>query len=85
MNIIELAKEAGFDLSVDEYNGNSEVDCEGVYYTEVLERFAALVRAEREWVDLTDDEIEQLINSSIWMSIPQFAHAVIAAFKEKNK
>ena len=46
MNIIELAKEAGFDLSVDEYNGNSEVDCEGVYYTEVLERFAALVRAE---------------------------------------
>ena len=85
MNIIELAKEAGFDLSVDEYNGNLEVDCEGVYYTEVLERFAALVRAEREWVDLTDDEIEQLINSSIWMSIPQFAHAVIAAFKEKNK
>ena len=46
MNIIELAKEAGFDLSVDEYNGNLEVDCEGVYYTEVLERFAALVRAE---------------------------------------
>ena len=44
--IIELAKEAGFDLSVDEYNGNLEVDCEGVYYTEVLERFAALVRAE---------------------------------------
>ena len=43
MNITKLAKEAGFDLSVDEYNGNLEVDCEGVYYTEVLERFAALV------------------------------------------
>ena len=86
MNIIELAKEAGFDLSVDEYNGNLEVDCEGVYYTEVLERFAALVRSEREWVDLTDDEI---LNSLLkWRRGEyelQIAHAAIAAFKEKNK
>ena len=85
MNIIELAKATGktkwFGTHPDGTN-----DFLGVEFTpEQLERFAALVRAEREWVDLTDDEIEQLINSSIWMSIPQFAHAVIAAFKEKNK
>ena len=99
MNIIELAKEAGFDLSVDEYNGNLEVDCEGVYYTEVLERFAALVRAEREWVDLTDDEMfviacrvgfdGELMKTNRDNGNPSIAevfyHAVIAAFKEKNK
>ena len=86
MNIIELAKEAGFDLSVDEYNGNLEVDCEGVYYTEVLERFAALVRAEREWVDLTDDEMWAVFISRDWTGEPlHLMSAIIAAFKEKNK
>ena len=84
--IIELAKEAGFDLSVDEYNGNLEVDCEGVYYTEVLERFAALVRAEREWVDLTDDEIINVISAQPHAATyAEIGQAVIAAFKEKNK
>ena len=90
MNIIELAKEAGFSITTDWMGRPSFVSIGthgdiGLKGTQELERFAALVRAEREWVDLTDDEIEQLINSSIWMSIPQFAHAVIAAFKEKNK
>ena len=43
-------------------------------------------KAEREWVDLTDDEIEQAVLSvnsvmEAWVTY----HAVIAAFKEKNK
>ena len=86
--IIELAKAAGFFLDYDNslYCGDRDGVC-----TEELERFAALVRAEREcdstvtsearkeWVDLTDDEIAAI-------PFPHgFARAVIAAFKEKNK
>ena len=74
MNIIELAKEAGYD----EHHAT---------YDTRLERFAALVRdqerAEREWVDLTDDEIAYVAGGSPYDK--SIARAVIAAFKEKNK
>ena len=73
-NIIELAKEAGF--------GQPHI---GAMQHE-LKRFAALVRAERKWVDLTDDEINKLwYDSSYGDSGIDFARAVIAVFKEKNK
>ena len=72
MNIIELAK--------------------GVWHEDVstmdlqnLERFAYLVRAEREWVDLTDDEILNLVTQYGIDDPHWFVHAVIAKFKEKNK
>ena len=81
MNIIELAKEAG-------------LPCQHPDWTEGYERFAAIVRAEREWVDLTNDEIQKAcdetigkINDSLelyWYRIG-VAYAVIAKFKEKNK
>ena len=79
MNIIELAKEAGIPCFAGMYV---------VTEPEELERFAALVqfasanaRAEREWVDLTDDEIAQ----EFCFDDYDYARAVIAAFKEKNK
>ena len=79
MSIIELAKEAGFTV----YD-NERRAVEGEEKN--LERFAALVRAEREWVDLTDDEIYWVVagisdTPMAW----EIARAVIAAFKEKNK
>ena len=80
MNIIELAKEAGL-------LEDSNCEIYGSYYH--LERFAALVQAEREWVDLTDDEIEQWVDSLPYdpdeLHLTRFAREVIAAFKEKNK
>ena len=80
MNIIELAKEAGF----------TDTDRNGVWitdgmWTKELERFAALVRAERDWVDLTDDEIEEIGKSYFDEWSFGFARAVIAADREKNK
>lgn len=39
-----------------------------------------------EWVDLTDDEIFDAYTSDAHENTPKsFAHAVIAAYKEKNK
>ena len=52
---------------------------------ERLERFAALVRAEREWVDLTDDEKVMLSDRLNLDRRIVVIDAVIAAFKEKNK
>ena len=79
MNIIELAKEAGFAIYDNEIRS-----VEGEEKN--LERFAALVRAEREWVDLTDDEMEKAWaekrDTHNWH---ECTRAVIAAFKEKNK
>ena len=74
--VIEMAKEAGFTVTD--------------YYPERLKRFAALVRAEREWVDLTDDEIYEVCKAVPFVIIgPDYdkavSNAVIAAFKEKNK
>ena len=84
-NTIELAKATGqtkwFGTHPDGTN-----DFLGVEFTpEQLERFAALVRAEREWVDLTDDEILNLVTQYGIDDPHWFVHAVIAAFKEKNK
>ena len=70
MNIIELAKEDGYQ--------------EGRPMAR-LEAFAALVRAEREWVDLTDEEIEEIGKSYFDEWSFGFARAVIAADREKNK
>ena len=80
MNIIELAKEAGGYVA-ELPNGDTWLfDDEAM-----LERFAALVRAEREWVDLTDDEIEEIGKSYFDEWSFGFARAVIAADREKNK
>ena len=59
----------------------------GAYQTPL---YAAPVSAKREWVDLTDDEIMDLVRDECvdmrWPSTPLFiARAIIAAFKEKNK
>lgn len=105
--VLELAKEAGFELGTAWY-GSSKV----------LERFAALVRAEddpdiqysqgyldgasagklegraeREWVDLTDDEVLKSLGANSYDEYSERelanavldARAVITAFKEKNK
>ena len=71
MNIIKMAKEAGFTVTD--------------YYPERLKRFAALVRAERKWVDLTDDEKVMLSDRLNLDRRIVVIDAVIAAFKEKNK
>ena len=54
-----------------------------------LERFAALVRTEREWVDLTADDLNE-IETKICPHVDShdfelIGNAYIAAFKEKNK
>ena len=75
MNIIEMAKEAGFTVTD--------------YYPERLKRFAALVRAERKWVDLTDDEVEDLATD--WFAeewavdkAKGLIDDFLAKFKERN-
>ena len=84
MNIIELAKEAGFIINggriESPYIGGSDIGHR-------LKEFANLVRAEREWVDLTDDEIDE-IESKILIAGGEhndIYRAVIAADREKNK
>ena len=77
MNIIELAKEAGFGNVV------------SMPHIKALERFAALVRAEREWVDLTDEALAESLGwklgDPMYMTIVGLGQEAIAAFKEKNK
>ena len=75
-SVIELAKQAGYDETSETIPS----------FHQFIERFAALVRAEREWVDLTDDEIAKLKTNALHqlMSLSEFAHAVIAAWKAKN-
>ena len=56
------------------------------YTQEEVDAITALVRAEREWVDLTDDEIQEC--EHFCGDAFLFANDVIAAFKakqEKNK
>ena len=50
-------------------------------------KYAAPVSAKREWVYLTDDEIDELIRKwySPDMGLLEFAWAVIVAFEDKNK
>ena len=86
LDVVRLAKEAGLEqvVAIDPKNGTRLVKS---LPPELLERFAALIKAEREWVDLTDDEIDS-INALPWGTSGGYAKAVIAAFKakqEKNK
>ena len=80
-DIIELARKAG-GVDINSHGWTSWV---GTKSTEFLERFSALVRAERDWVDLTDDEIEEIGKSYFDEWSFGFARAVIAADREKNK
>ena len=72
--ITRLAKEAGI----------RDCTCDGDFGC--IERFAALV-AKREWVGLTDEELEPLCNE--WRIVfgswtYDFARAIEAKLKEKN-
>ena len=72
--ITRLAKEAGI----------RDCTCDGDFGC--IERFAALV-AERDWVGLTDEELEPLCNE--WRIVfgswtYDFARAIEAKLKEKN-
>ena len=49
------------------------------------ELYAAPVSAKREWVDLTDDEIEDAVGWTMTEGEMLECRAVITAFKEKNK
>jgi len=74
--VIEMAREAGL--------------VGGPVYARGLERFAALVRADekaqRTWVGLTDEEIEQscVPLGAAMLSFTEVARAIEAKLKEKN-
>ena len=57
---------------------------DGVKY---IHLYAAPVSAKREWVDLTDDEVDKLLDRAwdVRLPLPEFARTVITAFKKKNK
>ena len=88
MNTIELAKKAGFEVVDGElrlyFDGSNALLKPNLMGTVVdgLKEFATLVRAEREWVELMDDEIHELV---LTWEAHALVRAVIAAFKEKNK
>jgi len=88
MNIIEIAKEAGFDIDEGLFPFEASED-KFIGTERTLEAFADLVRAEREWVDFTDDEIEDTIHEwwqdDLTCKYSDLARKVIAAFKEKQK
>ena len=87
MNIIELAKEAGLWPSVTDVFPaelerfaklvRAEVEAEWIETNKAL----AKEIIERQWVDLTDDEIAQ----EFCFDDYDYARAVIAADREKNK
>jgi len=91
-SVSELAKEAGFEVVDGElrlyFDGSNALLKPNLMGTVVdgLKEFATLVRAEREWVELTDDEMWDVFINKDWTGEPlQLMSAVIAAFKEKNK
>jgi FMN phosphatase YigB (HAD superfamily) len=84
MNIIELAKEAGFDIDEGLFPFEASED-KFIGTERTLEAFAALVRAEREWVDLTREDMQQIAKDTLGQCNQDVYNAVIAAFKEKNK
>jgi hypothetical protein len=100
MNIIELAKEAGFDIDEGLFPFEASED-KFIGTERTLEAFAALVReqayredksltlgfevTERKFVDLTDDEKVMLSDRLNLDRRIVVIDAVIAAFKEKNK
>jgi len=75
-DIIRMAREAGID----------EPESDWMYWA-AMERFAALVAAPREWVELTDDEARALVNRvtfgdrTNWQAL---IYIVDAKLKEKN-
>jgi len=79
-DIIRMAREAGIDAT-------SDTLCRYEGWIEPLERFAALVAAPREWVELTDDEARALVNRvtfgdrTNWQAL---VYKVDAKLKEKN-
>ena len=82
MNMTELAKKAGFTVTGSRiespYIGGSDI-------SHRLAEFSALVRAEREWVDATPQEVTALIMEGAagggWQG---FAQRLSAFLKEKN-
>jgi len=91
-SVSELAKEAGFEVVDGElrlyFDGSNALLKPNLMGTVVdgLKEFATLVRAEREWVELTDDEMWDVFINKDWTGEPlQLMSAVIAAFKDKNK
>ena len=91
-DIIELAKEAGLWPSVTDVFPaelerfaklvRAEVEAEWIETNKAL----AKEIIERQWVDLTDDEIDDAYTSDAHENTPKsFARAAIAKFKEKNK
>ena len=85
MNIIELAHRIcwRYKHSKDPHHSSTYT-----FNDRTLLQFAEAVRAEREWVDLTDDEIGtamMLIEPTGKDYFLRLGRAVIAAFKEKNK
>lgn len=85
---LKLAKEAGFEVVDGElrlyFDGSNALLKPNRMGTVVdgLKEFATLVRAEREWVELTDDEIHELV---LTWEAHALVRAVITAFKDKNK
>ena len=91
-SVSELAKEAGFEVVDGElrlyFDGSNALLKPNLMGTVVdgLKEFATLVRAEREWVELTDDEMWDVFINKDWTGEPlQLMSAVIAAFKEENR
>lgn len=79
MNIVELAKAADKENYFNVKNKELKT---------FLVRFAALIREEREWVDLTDEDrnvIEAICPYIDSHDFDLIGNAYIAAFKEKNK
>ena len=76
--IIEMARQAGYD----------DIEQSGIYKFEDfdIEVFAKLV-AEREWVGLTDEEKESLINKKVdgaYLTVMQTIELTEAKLKDKN-
>jgi hypothetical protein len=69
--ITRLAKEAGI----------RDCTCDGDFGC--IERFASLV-AERDWVGLTDEEIDQVPYQADYENLHRIARAIEAKLKEKN-
>ena len=79
MNIIELAHRICWRYK---HSNDPAHSSTYTFNDKTLEQFAALVRAEREWVDITDDEILMCVKSQ---SIIETVRRSIHAFKEKQK
>ena len=86
MNIIELAHRIcwRYKHSKDPHHSSTYT-----FNESTLQQFAKAIRAEREWVDLTDEELAESLGwklgDPMYMTIVGLGQEAIAAFKEKNK